>query len=296
MPPTLGRCRVVGPPEPGDNDRVHRRSRPPSPGHGDRPGTVGTIGLVGGVVGGLVGGGSGVLFVPALDRFTTMSRARIHGTSTIANIGVCVAGAAAYAAGGGSLDLRVGLGLTVGGVVGGIVGPMLLARASETLLRVLLIAILVLTAVKLGLDVTGPVHGGGALLGPQLRADPWVLYPLATVAGIVIGAWAGAMGLGGGLLAVPTMVLLFGTDLHVAAGTSLLMFIPNSIVGTAVHLGRGTASARWGRLLALTSAPGTVLGAMLALALDARLLGLVFGTFAAALAVRETIGLVRRRS
>ncbi|GAA4977033.1 sulfite exporter TauE/SafE family protein [Pseudonocardia tropica] len=103
------------------------------------------------------------------------------------------------------------------------------------------------------------------------------------------------MGLGGGLLAVPAMVLLFGTDLHVAAGTSLLMFIPNSIVGTVVHLRQGTASGKWGTVLAVTAAPGTVAGAFLGLALDAVVLGLVFGTFATAMAVRESVGLVRRR-
>ncbi|WP_226366791.1 sulfite exporter TauE/SafE family protein [Pseudonocardia sp. ICBG162] len=256
---------------------------------------VGVIGLVGGVVGGLIGGGSGVLFVPALDRFTAMSRARIHGSSTIANIGVCVAGAAAYALGGGTLDLRTGAGLIVGGTVGGWIGPKLLARASETLLRVLLVAVLVLTATKLLVDALGVPLLGGAVVPASLVADPWFLYPTATVVGLVIGAWAGAMGLGGGLLAVPAMVLLFGTDLHVAAGTSLLMFIPNSIVGTVVHLRQGTASGKWGTVLAVTAAPGTVAGAFLGLALDAVVLGLVFGTFATAMAVRETVGLVRRR-
>ncbi|ALE76503.1 hypothetical protein FRP1_19645 [Pseudonocardia sp. EC080625-04] len=257
---------------------------------------VGTIGLVGGVVGGLIGGGSGVLFVPALDRFTRMSRARIHGTSTIANIGVCVAGAAAYAAGGGVLDLRAGVGLIIGGTVGGLVGPALLARASETLLRVLLIGILLLTAVKLTVDALALPLFDGALVPQELIDDPWFLYPVTTAVGLVIGAWAGAMGLGGGLLAVPAMVLLFGTDLHVAAGTSLLMFIPNSIVGTVVHLRQGTASGRWGRLLAVTAAPGTVAGAALGLSLDAVVLGLVFGTFATAMAVREIVQLLRTRA
>lgn len=270
---------------------AHRRSPDEQEG---RAGGVGTIGLVGGVVGGLIGGGSGVLFVPALDRFTTMSRARVHGTSTIANIGVCVAGAAGYAVGGGALDLRVGAGLIVGGTLGGVIGPRLLARASETVLRLLLIAILVLTAAKLAVDAfAGPVLADAVLPG-WLIADPWFLHPATTVVGLVIGAWAGAMGLGGGLLAVPAMVLLFGTEMHVAAGTSLLMFIPNSIVGTVVHLRQGTASGRWGRLLALTSAPGTLAGVALGLALDAAVLGLVFAGFATVMAVRETIQLLLR--
>jgi uncharacterized membrane protein YfcA len=254
------------------------------------------IGLVGGVVGGLIGGGSGVLFVPALDRFTSMSRARVHGTSTVANIGVCVAGAGAYAVGGGALDLHVGTGMLIGGTAGGLLGPWLLARASETLLRVLLIVILLLTAAKFTVDALGLPLFTHALVPADLLADPWFLVPATLAVGLLVGAWAGAMGLGGGLLAVPALVLLFGVELHVAAGTSLLMFIPNSIVGSVVHVRQGTASSRWGWLLGLTAAPGVVAGAALGLALDTEVLGLVFGAFALLMAIREIVALARRRT
>jgi uncharacterized protein len=253
------------------------------------------IGLLGGVIGGLIGGGSGVLFVPALDRFTSMPRARVHGTSTVSNIGVCVAGAAAYAVGGGALDLRVGTGMLVGGTLGGLLGPRLLARASETLLRVLLIVILVLTAAKFSVDALGPSLFTRTLVPPDLLVDPWFVVPMTLVVGTVIGAWNGALGLGGGLLAVPALVVLFGVELHVAAGTSLLMFIPNSIVGSVVHVRQGTASLRWGWLLGLTAAPGVSAGAVLGLTLDTLVLGLIFGTFALLMAVREVVAMVRRR-
>jgi hypothetical protein len=258
-------------------------------------GRIAGIGLLGGCVGGLIGGGSGVLFVPALDRFTSMPRARVHGTSTVANIGVCVAGAAAYAVGGGALDLRVGTGMLIGGTLGGLLGPRLLARASETLLRVLLIVILVLTAAKFSVDALGPSLFTHTLVPPDLLGDPWFVVPMTLVVGTVIGAWNGALGLGGGLLAVPALVLLFGVELHVAAGTSLLMFIPNSVVGSVVHVRQGTASPRWGWLLGLTAAPGVSAGAVLGLALDALVLGLIFGTFALLMAVREVVAMVRRR-
>jgi uncharacterized protein len=258
------------------------------------PAAIGTVGVVGGIVGGLIGGGAGVLYVPALDRFTGMSRARVHGTSTLSQIGLCVAGTLTYAVGGGAIDLRVGLGMMVGGTLGGWIGPRLLARASDTLLRVLLIAILVLTAAKFALDAFGPPLFTHALVSPALLADPWFVVPTTVAVGVVVGAWSGAMGLGGGLLAVPAMVLLFGVELHVAAGTSLLMFIPNSVVGGWVHVRQGTASARWGWLLGLTAAPGVIAGALLGLALDAAVLGLVFATFALLMAVREIVALIRR--
>jgi len=253
-------------------------------------------GFAGGAVGGLIGGGAGVLFVPALDRFTGMGRAGVHGTSSLAQIGLCVAGAATYAVGGGALDLRVGTGMLVGATVGGLLGPRLLARTSDTVLRVLLIAILVLTAAKFALDAFGPALFTHAVVPARLSIDPWFVVPATLLAGLVVGAWSAAMGLGGGLLAVPVMVLLFGVDLHAAAGTSLLVFIPNSVVAGWVHVRQGTASARWGWLLGLTSAPGVVVGALLGLALATDVLGLVFGAVALLMAVREIVALMRRRS
>lgn len=84
-----------------------------------------TIGVTGGVVGGLLGGGSGVFFVPALDRFAGLPRTVLHGTSTVANIAVCAIGATVYALAGGAIDLRAGSGLIIGGIIGAFSVPAL---------------------------------------------------------------------------------------------------------------------------------------------------------------------------
>jgi hypothetical protein len=126
-----------------------------------------------------------------------------------------------------------------------------------------------------------------------LREHLWLTVLVTAVVGVVIGSWSGAMGLGGGLLAVPVLVLFFGVELHTAEGTSLLMFIPNSLVGGYVHLRQGTASLRAATVLGLAAIPGTVVGALVGLALDATVLGLVFGTFALAMALREIVQFVR---
>ena len=262
----------------------------------NRNGRLLGIGAASGVVGGLLGGGNGVLTVPALAHYTSLSRPAVHGTSTLAATWVCAAGALVYWLIGGTIELRAGAGMIVGGMIGGFYGAKLVARASETLLRVLLIMILVLTATKLYLDAAGldPV-ADGAVVPADLLAAWWFVVPLSVVVGVVVGAWAGAMGLGGGLLAVPALVLLFGVDLHTAAGTSLLVFLPNSLVGGLSHHRQGTADLRIANLVGLAAAPGAVVGALLALALDNVVLGVVFGTFAAVMAVREGVLLVRRR-
>jgi hypothetical protein len=252
------------------------------------------IGVTGGVVGGLLGGGSGVFFVPALDRFAGLSRPVLHGTSTVANIAVCAIGAAVYALAGGAVDPWIGSGLIAGGIVGGFFGAGLVSRIPDRILRILFIVVVLLTAAKLYLDAAGldPLAGRAAV-SASLLANLWIVISMTFAAGVIIGAWAAALGLGGGLLAVPALVLLFGTDLHTAAGTSLLMFVPNSIAGAIVHLRKGTASPRLGGLLSVGAIPGAAAGALLALALSSVVLGVVFGTFASAMGVREIAQLIR---
>ncbi|BCL26828.1 TSUP family transporter [Streptomyces aurantiacus] len=257
---------------------------------------AGSIGAVGGVVSGLFGGGSGVFFVPALDRFARLPRAVVHGTATTANIAVCVVGAAVYALAGGAVDLRAGTGMTIGGIIGGFFGTDIVSRLPDRVLRLLFTAVVLLTAAKLYLDAAGldPL-GGHAAVSPTLLASVWFVVPVTVLTGIVIGAWAAALGLGGGLLAVPALVVLFGADLHTAAGTSLLLFVPNSVVGAVVHLRNGTASPSISSYLSLGAIPGAAAGALLALVLNSVVLSVVFATFALAMGIREILQLARHQ-
>jgi uncharacterized membrane protein YfcA len=52
----------------------------------------------------MLGGGSGGVTVPSLDRLTTLARATVHGTATIANVAVAMVGASVYALRGGAVD------------------------------------------------------------------------------------------------------------------------------------------------------------------------------------------------
>ena len=257
-----------------------------------------TIGVFGGGVGGLLGGGSGVFFVPVLDRFAKLPRPILHGTSTTANIAVSAVGAIVYALAGGAVDLRLGTGFMMGGIIGGFLSAGLLARVPDRALRTLFVVIVLLTAMKFFIDAAGlnPLAGRPAISAGLLSNTWWFVFPVTCIAGVIIGAWAAALGLGGGLLAVPALVLLFGADLHTAAGTSLLMFVPNTVVGAVMHVRRGTASRMLSRWLSVGAVPGTIAGAVLALAVSAALLGVVFGTFALLIGLREMVHLVRLNS
>ncbi|MEP9395559.1 sulfite exporter TauE/SafE family protein [Gordonia sp. VNK1] len=271
--------------------RPDMTSRHPSDHHrADRPGlgiALG-IGATGGVIGGLLGGGSGVFYVPALEKVTSLSRPSLHGTAGAANIAVTGVGAATFALVGGSIDLHAGTGMVIGGTLGALLGVPLILKIPHLVLRWLFVAILLATGLKLILDAAGadPLQGSAVVPAGWIASWEFTL-PVSLILGFVIGAWAAGMGLGGGLLAVPALMLLFGTDLPTAEGTSLLMFFPNAIVGTIAHARQGTADLRLGTLLNIGALPGAVVGVLLALALDIKVLSVVFALFALAIAVRE---------
>lgn len=262
----------------------------------ERPGlgTLARIGVLGGMSGGLLGGGTGVITVPSLARATTLSRAVIHGTSTLPNVSAAIAGSTVYALHGARVDVVAGAGLMAGGVIGAVVGAKLVARIPEWILKALFVFVLLATAAKLLLSAGGidPSAGEALLPGGVLSHVPSVIA-IGSVVGFVVGAWSAALGLGGGLLTVPAMLVLFGSELHVAEGTSLMVMLPNALVAAATHLRQGTADAPIGFRLAVFALPGTVLGALLALALNARWLALVFGSYLVFIAVREIVRAVK---
>jgi uncharacterized protein len=256
--------------------------------------TLVPLGALGGVVGALLGGGTGTVTVPALDRLTDLRRAVIHGTATLPNVAVAVVGASVYGLRGGAIDARVGIPLMVGGVLGVRGGAGFVARASERTLRNAFVTVLILAGTKLLLDALGldPI-GTSPVLPAALRDGLAPVIALALLLGVAVGAWSAAMGLGGGLLTVPMLALLFGTGLHTAEGTSLVVMLPNSALAARAHIRQGTASVPVGLRLAAGAGPGALVGAFVALALSARALGLVFGVFVLFMAARE---LARMRS
>ncbi|MCE4265297.1 sulfite exporter TauE/SafE family protein [Rhodococcus globerulus] len=264
------------------------RARQSNSGGDPNSGTQLGIGFTGGAIGGLLGGGSGVFYVPALEKVTALTRPSLHGTAGAANIAVTGIGAVTFAIVGGSINLHAGTGMVIGGTLGAFFGARLILRIPHQLLRWLFVTVLLVTCLKLFVDAVGsdPLQGS-AIVPASLIANMWFTGPVSLLLGFVIGAWSAGMGLGGGLLAVPALMLLFGADLPTAEGTSLLMFFPNAIVGTIVHAKQGTADMRLGTMLNIGAAPGAVAGVLVALALDVRILSVVFGTFALVVAVRE---------
>lgn len=157
------------------------------------------------------------------------------------------------------------LDLLAGSLVGAWFGAGWATRLrSETLYRVIAVLLVAIAAVLLfGHDVS---TDGQALLVGQAQAVAGV------VAGFLIGVVASLLGVAGGELLIPTLVILFGADIKLAGSLSLTVSLPTMIVGFSRYSRDASFSVlSRNRGFVLVMAVGSILGSFI----GGRLLGLV---------------------
>lgn len=106
------------------------------------------------------------------------------------------------------------------------------------------------------------------------------------ILGLVAGTIAAALGVGGGVIYVPALVVFFAFEQHTAQGTSLAIILPTAVVATVAHARLGNVRWRLASPIALAGIAAAVLGSQIALSLDADMLRRFFGTFLLVVAAR----------
>ena len=84
-------------------------------------------------------------------------------------------------------------------------------------------------------------------------------------------------GLGGGVVIVPALVLLFHVDLRYAIGASLISVIATSSGAAVAYVKEGFSNVRIGMFLEVATTVGAVGGAYLAAIVSTRAIGIIFG-------------------
>jgi uncharacterized membrane protein YfcA len=112
------------------------------------------------------------------------------------------------------------------------------------------------------------------------------LYVALVAFGVVVGVASGLLGVGGGTLVVPFLTLAVGFSQHSAEATSLLVILPTAIAGSLALRQRGVGDLGLALRFGVVGAAGSVLGALLALALPASTLKIVFAVFVGAVGLR----------
>jgi uncharacterized membrane protein YfcA len=89
----------------------------------------------------------------------------------------------------------------------------------------------------------------------------------------------GGMGLGGGIVLIPALTMLFGYDQHSAQAATLLVFLPMSVAAIVVHWKAKRIKYKQAGLAALIGSAGAFLGAWIAAQTGDDLLRILFGYF-----------------
>jgi len=146
--------------------------------------------------------------------------------------------------------------LLAGSLLGAWVGASWATKlTSQTLYRTIAVLLVVMAAVLLW---------GHALDGGQSLLNGTAQMIAGALAGFAIGVVASLMGVAGGELLIPTLMLLFGADIKLAGSLSLAVSLPTMLVGFARYSGeRSFVVIREHWRFALTMAAGSVVGAII---------------------------------
>ena len=94
---------------------------------------------------------------------------------------------------------------------------------------------------------------------------------------LAAGGAGAVLGLGGGILLIPILTLVYGVDLHYAMGASIVSVIATSSGAAAAYLRTSLSNIRIGLFLALATVAGALVGAALAGVVPTRALQLLLG-------------------
>lgn len=234
------------------------------------------LGLLAGFLSGLFGVGGGILIVPVLVLFLGMDQRLAHGTSLAAVLPIAASGVVGFALE-DSVDWPIAVALVAGAMAGAIVGTHALEVLPVKVLGYAFASVLLLSAARLVLDNTDA--SGRA----ELDA---VMVVTCIVIGLVAGTLAGMLGVGGGVVMVPAMIILLGIPSAVAKGTSLAVIIPTSVVGTFRNVRNGNADLRVAAAVGLSGMASAYAASKVSVGLDEQTSNALFAALLTIVAIR----------
>lgn len=107
--------------------------------------------------------------------------------------------------------------------------------------------------------------------------EPLTFFLFIAVAGVAAGTLGALLGIGGGLIIIPTLTLLAGVDLRYAMGAGLVSVIVTSSGAAATYVRDGMVNLRLAMFLELATTTGAVVGAFLAGLMPVAWLSLILG-------------------
>jgi uncharacterized protein len=226
---------------------------------------------------GLLGGGGSILTVPALVYLVGQSP-QAAVTTSLAIVGANSVLGASFHGRQGTLNWRVAV---VFGGVGMVVAYLAAGLSRHFSAAALMVAF---AALMLAIGALMLLRRDDKTGGERTACDKcnwWIVV----AAGAGVGLLTGVLGVGGGFLIVPALVMLVGLPMYQAVGTSLVIIAANSAAGLLGHLSSGLFDIALTVIFVAAGLGGTFVGARLASRVPHRRLRQAFAVFVITLAV-----------
>ena len=253
------------------------------------------LGFILGAYGTLVGAGGAFILVPILLLlYPQASSDTITGISLAVVFFNCLSGSVAYAES-RRIDYKSGLLFSAATVPGAIVGALVTAYVPrgpfDVLLGVALIIVSVFIFVRPSPSSRVRKRASASTFQRALVAADGKThnfsynFPLAMALSLVIGFVSSLLGIGGGVIHVPVLVMLLNFPVHIATATSHFMLAIMALAATFVHIVTG-GFEQGGVQRTVALSLGMIIGAQLGAILSDRLRGhLIVRLLAVALAL-----------
>lgn len=111
--------------------------------------------------------------------------------------------------------------------------------------------------------------------------------------GLIAGVVSGT-GMGGGTVLILVLSIFLRVEQHTAQATNLVFFIPTSL--SAIYVGIKEKLIKWkiGIIIAITGVFGAVIGSMISMKMEVKILRKCFGIFLGVIALYEIYSLIKQ--
>lgn len=243
------------------------------------------IGFLVGFINASLGVGGGVLLVPILTYVLHMEFKKAIGTSLATIVPTSfVAVIIHYIIKSSNLAILPVIMILLGSLVGAWIGSRLVLKLSSSLLKFLFSMVLIFA----GLKLMGAFSFSGT--APVMRINPYL-----SLVGLIAGISSALLGIGGGVIIVPSLNIFFGFTMHQAVTTSLAVIFPTTLMGALLHRRLKNVESRVIKYIVPSAAAGGVAGAFFSNSLPSSTLRIIFGSFLILISMRILLESIKSR-
>lgn len=232
------------------------------------------LGLSAGFVGGLLGIGGGVIIVPGLVLALHFSQHLAQGTSLTALLLMSLVGTVSYLIYGQG-DLSLGLQMGAGGVAGALLGTRVAHSANGRALRLVFAAVLVYVGLRMINHTAHQCPAAAAACAGPSSLFGW--FPQLAAIGLTSGTLGSILGIAGGFITTPALVILLGVAQQTAQGISFSAMPFTLLIGVMAYRKEGSIDLRSALRVGIAGAVGVYIGTHVACNISGSTLRTIFG-------------------